>query len=89
MSPAHTRILDIYGSTPASLDRDFYKATACGGHVTLETDGQITIGTIVEGSDAEYGQPIPANATKRDIRRAVAAMERWADAAWKEANNDA
>ncbi|NJL70719.1 MAG: hypothetical protein HC888_03465 [Candidatus Competibacteraceae bacterium] len=85
-SPAHRCILDIYGSTPASLDRDFYKSTACGGHATLNADGTVAIHTIVEGSDAEYTDVLPYNATKRDIRRAVAAMERWADAAWKEAN---
>jgi len=88
MSPAHTRILDIYGSTPASLDRDFYKATVCGGHATLVPDGTVRIGTIVEGSDAEYNATIPANATRKEMRRAVATMERWATAAWNEANRE-
>lgn len=85
-SKAHQRILDIYGSTVKSLDRDFYKATECGGYVELRPDGSIAISTIVEVSDAEFSDIIHADATKKEIRAAVQNMEEWAARAWEEVN---
>ena len=85
-SPAQRRFLDIYGEDPIRIDRTFYKATDCGGHVIFQYDGTIRISTIVEGSDAEYGATIPAGATKADIREAVKTMEDWASKAWNAAN---
>ena len=79
LSKAQKRMLDIYASTPASIDRDFYKATACGGHATFNPDGTIKITTIVEGSSAEYEAVIDSNATMADIRSAVGWMESWVD----------
>lgn len=85
-SVAQARMLLMYGSTVAGLSRDFYKATACGGWCKLNADGSITIGSIVEGSDAEFSRDIPADATDAQIRAAVKDLEQKAHAAWKEAN---
>ncbi len=79
LSKAQKRMLDIYASTPASINKDFYKATICGGHATFNPDGTIKITTIVEGTSAEYESVIEANATKADIRSAVGCMESWVD----------
>lgn len=88
MSPAQQTFLDIYGSTPERVDRDFYKATACGGHATFNPDGTILIGSIVEGSEAEFDFTIPADADATAIREKVADLEASADGAWREAEAD-
>jgi hypothetical protein len=42
---------------PEQIDRAIYKGTDCGAWVRFDEDG-IMIGTIVEGSDAEYRERI-------------------------------
>jgi hypothetical protein len=52
-------IADNIGSEPdqKSIDRAIYKETDCGAWVRFDDKG-IMVGTIVEGSDAEYSERI-------------------------------
>jgi hypothetical protein len=47
----------IPGANPKDIDRAIYKGTACGAWVRFDADG-IKVGTIVEGSDAEFSKRI-------------------------------
>lgn len=48
-------IADLYGCehTPAAVNRAVYKGTDCGAWCEFDEEG-IKVGTIVEGSDAEF-----------------------------------
>lgn len=41
--------------TAAAVDRQTYKDTVCGAYCKFDASG-VVVGTIVEGSDAEYSQ---------------------------------
>lgn len=52
-------IAKLYGTEadPKRIDRAVYKNTACGAWARFDSEG-IQVGTIVEGSDAEYSTRI-------------------------------
>lgn len=67
------------------LSRDVYKATACGGWLKLKPDG-IEIGTIVEGSDAEFCDEFKYPFSSEMYETVWSNIEYEADLAWREAN---
>lgn len=46
-----------YIRDPVAISRVIYKTTACGAWVQFDSQG-ILVGTIVEGSDAEYSERV-------------------------------
>lgn len=72
------------------LSHRVYKNTNCGAWAKLTwADGIYTLhlGTIVEGSDAEFAaDPIDLPCSEAQIDEAIAWLEGEAEAAWNEAN---
>lgn len=80
------------------IDRAVYKGTQCGAWVRFDEKG-IMVGSIVEGSDAEFAErinlegidPQTEGAAEELNRRFWAALDYIEDAAeeeWNEANNE-
>ena len=75
------------GSSVDSLARDVYKHTECGAGISWD-DGWVTIGSIVEGSDAEFAKTFSFPVTLDEIDDWFEELERLTDEAWREANED-
>lgn len=92
-------IADLYGCdpTPESIDRSVYKNTDCGAWCQFDEYG-ILVGSIVEGSDAEFSERVDVTGleelsekkSKRELIRRFRAtlkeIEELASEAWREAN---
>jgi len=76
--------------TRDEAERAIYKSTECGAWLKFSRDG-VSVGSIVEGSDAEAG-PIwlgyADGFTKDDLQLAIDEIESVADVLWIEANVD-
>lgn len=75
------------GTTVDRLEHDVYKYTDCGAWITWN-DESVTIGSIVEGSDAEFSETFsyPIDSVQIDIW--FEELEELTDEAWHEANDD-
>lgn len=75
-----------FGSDVNHIERDIYKYTGCGAWITWDVSG-LTIGSIVEGSDAEFDKlftfPFDSSATDEWLDE----LERLTYEAWRDANN--
>jgi hypothetical protein len=60
------------------IDRAVYKGTDCGAWVQFKDDG-ILVGTIVEGSDAEYSEFVPYTGDEETVTHFWAAIDRCED----------
>lgn len=73
------------GTDVQRLEHDLYKYTACGAWITWD-DTSVAVGSIVEGSDAEFSEffvfPFPSETLDAWIQD----LERMCDEAWHEAN---
>ena len=67
------------------IEKAIYKATACGAWIDWNTSG-IRIGSIVEGSDAEFSQEFTFPVSSETIEAWLEELEELTDEAWKEAN---
>ena len=74
-----------FGSDVKSLKRDMYKYTDCGAWIEWD-DKRMTIGSIVEGSDAEFDRTFEFPAYLSEINDWMEELERLTDEAWQEAN---
>lgn len=76
-----------FGTTPEHIGRTLYKSTECGAWIAW-TEETVTIGSIVEGSDAEFDRtfnfPVALEAVEDWIRE----LEALCDEAWHEANDE-
>lgn len=70
-----------------SIEHDIYKYTACGAWIAWD-DSSVTVGTIVEGSDAEFSEVLQFPFTSEDFDNSILELEELADKAWHEANDD-
>ena len=78
---------DYVGSTVQSIKRDTYKYTDCGAWIDWDDDS-ISIGSIVEGSNAEFSRTFDLPCTTEEIDDWFEELERLTDEAWHEANDD-
>lgn len=73
--------------TPEQLNHYIYKYTDCGAWINWD-DSSVTIGSIVEGSEAEFSEsflfPVESDALDAWIEE----LERLCEDAWIEANGD-
>lgn len=69
------------------VDRAFYKATDCGGWITLKDNG-IVIGSIVEGSDAEFSVFLKFPISFDEFENTVEWLEASCREEWHAANED-
>lgn len=66
--------------------RTLYKQTSCGAWLSVEGD-RVTLGCIVEGSDAEVrAEPLSYPFTQSDLEHTIAWVDDRADELWQEAN---
>ncbi len=72
-------------TTEKSLKKDLYKNTDCGAWIEW-TEKTVTIGSIVEGSDAEFDETFTFPTTSEAIEDWLDELERLTDRAWLEAN---
>ena len=74
-----------WGTTPEHIERDIYKYTDCGAWISW-TDSTVTIGSIVEGSDAEFDFTFHFPVELESIEEWIDELEVLCDEAWHEAN---
>lgn len=72
---------------PEQLHHHIYKYTDCGAWIEWD-DEWVTIGSIVEGSDAEFSESFhfPVDSETLDVW--ITQLEQLCDEAWHEANDD-
>lgn len=71
----------------ARLDREVYRGTSCGAHVTLKTGG-VLVGSIVEGSEAEYSNFLRFPFTEMAFDDTLEWLEDECCAEWHRANEE-
>ena len=72
---------------PEQLERHVYKYTDCGAWISWD-DSSVTIGSIVEGSDAEFSETFKFPVDSDVLDNWVMELEALCDEAWHEANDD-
>ena len=68
------------------LERDIYKYTDCGAWIKWD-DESVTVGSIVEGSDAEFDRRFTYPFSSDDYENWIVELEDLTDEAWHEAND--
>ena len=76
-----------YGSEVRHLEKDIYKYTDCGAWIKWD-EKSITIGSIVEGSDAEFSKTFLLPCKMEEIENWIEELEELCEDAWQEANGD-
>lgn len=79
-------LAEYLGTTVDHLKRDVYKYTACGAWIDWD-DERVTVGSIVEGSDAEFCNTMVFPFSSAEYEAWIADLEDLVDFAWREANN--
>ena len=74
-------------TTVEDIERDVYDSTECGAWIHW-TDKEVMVGSIVEGSNAEFSDTLifPFDSSMYDDL--VAEIEELCDEAWHEANDE-
>lgn len=73
------------GITTDCVERAIYKSTDCGAWITWNDD-TITIGSIVEGSDAEFAKTFHFPTSTNNINAWLDELDSLTNEAWLEAN---
>ena len=73
------------GVEVSDLKKAIYKGTECGAWIDWD-DEKLTIGSIVEGSDAEFSKTIHFPTTSDEIANWIDELELLVNEAWCEAN---
>lgn len=82
-----TDLAEWYGTTPEHLEKAIYKGTECGAWIQW-TEDTVTIGSIVEGSDAEFDETFTFPVESEEIEAWMQELEDLTDEAWHEANDE-
>lgn len=72
---------------PDQLHRYVYKYTDCGAWIEWD-DTSVTIGSIVEGSDAEFSESFTFPVSSETLDAWLNELEQLCDKAWHEANDE-
>ena len=72
---------------PEQLERYAYKYTDCGAWISWD-EHSVSIGSIVEGSDAEFAETFSFPVDSDVLDAWVEELERLCDEAWHEANDE-
>ena len=75
------------GTKVDSLEHDVYKYTACGAWIRWDSE-TVTVGSIVEGSDAEFSKTLAFPFESEAYEAWISELETLTDEAWTEANCD-
>lgn len=76
-----------FGTTPEHLEHALYRCTDCGAWINW-TCSKVNIGSIVEGSEAEFSRSFSFPFDSRDVDLWLDELEGLTTAAWNEANAD-
>ena len=74
------------GTSVSSLKHDIYKYTDCGAWIDWN-DESMTIGSIVEGSDAEFSKTFKFPVSMDEVDEWYEELEQLTEEAWHEAND--
>ena len=74
------------GENPDAWSKAIYKGTECGAWLRIVDATTINVGSIVEGSDAEFQTTLEWPFTKDEFWEAVSEINRQAIDAWEEAH---
>ena len=78
----------FFGSVSVDrLERDVYKYTNCGAWINWD-EKSFTIGSIVEGSDAEFDKTFEYPVESEAVDAWLDELDRLTDEAWHEANDE-
>ena len=77
----------LFGTTPDHLEHTIYKGTSCGAWITWNCTS-VSIGSIVEGSDAEFSCKFSFPFESESVFRWLDELDRLTTDAWNEANAD-
>lgn len=75
------------GTSADRLERDIYKFTDCGAWIHWDSS-TVSIGSIVEGSDAEFSNTFCFPFSSDAYEDWMTELEALTDEAWHEANDD-
>ena len=78
-------LAEWFGTDLDHIDRTLYKYTGCGAWTAWDFAG-FTIGSIVEGSDAEFYKRFEFPTTGEEVDRWIEELEELTDMAWNMAN---
>lgn len=76
-----------FGTTPEHLEHAIYKGTDCGAWINW-TCSKVNIGSIVEGSDAEFSRSFEFPFDSSSVSNWLEELETLTTSAWNEANAD-
>ena len=76
-----------FGTTEGNLERAIYKGTNCGAWINW-TCSKVNIGSIVEGSDAEFSRSFEFPFDSSAVSNWLEELETLTTSAWNEANAD-
>lgn len=79
-------LAEYLGTSVDHLRHDVYKYTACGAWIDWD-DERVTVGSIVEGSDAEFCETLLFPFSSDSYDSMIAYLEDMTDYAWREVNN--
>lgn len=80
-------LAEHFGTTPEHLEHYIYKYTDCGAWINW-TYTKVSIGSIVEGSDAEFDETFEFPFDSEEVDDWLEEQEYLTTAAWNEANAD-
>lgn len=80
-------LANCFGTTVDRLEHDLYKYTDCGAWIIWD-DESVTIGSIVEGSDAEFDRRFVYPFESQEVSDWMDELEDLTDEAWHEANDE-
>ena len=72
---------------PEQLEHYVYKYTDCGAWIVWDDNG-VEIGSIVEGSDAEFSERFLFPVESNELDAWITELEQLCDEAWHEANDE-
>ena len=80
-------LASLFGATPDNLERTIYKGTSCGAWIQWNCTS-VSIGSIVEGSDAEFSCKFSYPFESTAVFSWLDELDRLTTTAWNEANAD-
>lgn len=80
-------LANYYGIEVKDLKRTIYKGTDCGAWIHW-TDNEVSIGSIVEGSEAEFSRDFYYPFDSIELDSWFEELEKLVDEAWHEANDE-
>lgn len=82
-----SELAEYLDTTVDRIKHDVYKYTDCGAWIVWN-DASVTVGSIVEGSDAEFSNTLYFPFESDEYDKWISNLEYLCDEAWHEANDE-